>query len=89
MKVSGFSMAGRVLASLLLCAAGSGASADIVLGHSGDLSGTSAALTTDYVRGMNAYFDDINKRGGVRGEKIKLVSLDDGFNPDKIGRAHV
>jgi branched-chain amino acid transport system substrate-binding protein len=33
--------------------------------------------------GMNAYFDDINKKGGVRGEKIKLVSLDDGFNPDK------
>ncbi len=32
---------------------------------------------------MNAYFDDLNKRGGIRGEKVKLVSLDDGFNPDK------
>jgi ABC-type branched-subunit amino acid transport system substrate-binding protein len=57
--------------------------ADILLGHSGDLSGTSAALTTDYVRGMNAYFDELNRKGGIRGEKIKLVSLDDGFNPDK------
>ncbi|MFL6694430.1 MAG: ABC transporter substrate-binding protein [Ramlibacter sp.] len=57
--------------------------ADIVLGHSGDLSGTSAALTKDYVRGMNAYFDELNKKGGIRGEKIKLVSLDDAFNPDK------
>ena len=54
-----------------------------MLGHSGDFSGNSSALTTDYVRGMNAYFDEINKKGGIRGEKIKLVSLDDGFNPDK------
>jgi branched-chain amino acid transport system substrate-binding protein len=57
--------------------------ADIVLGHSGDLSGTSAALTKDYLRGMTAYFDELNKKGGIRGEKIKLVSLDDAFNPDK------
>ncbi len=83
MKVIHFSIASSVLASLVLCLASSVASADIVLGHSGDLSGTTAALTTDYVRGMNAYFDDVNKRGGIRGEKIRLVSLDDGFNPDK------
>jgi ABC-type branched-subunit amino acid transport system substrate-binding protein len=57
--------------------------ADILLGHSGDLSGTSAALTKDYLRGMNAYFDEVNRKGGIRGEKIKLVSLDDGFNPDR------
>lgn len=83
MRAVNFPKAGSLLASLLLCFASSGAVADIVLGHSGDLSGTSAALTTDYVRGMNAYFDDINKKGGIRGEKIKLVSLDDGFNPDR------
>lgn len=83
MKVVNFSKGGRLLAAFFLGLACSAASADIVLGHSGDLSGNSAALTTDYVRGMNAYFDDINKKGGVRGEKIKLVSLDDGFNPDK------
>jgi len=57
--------------------------ADIVLGHSGDLSGTSAALTRDYVRGMNAYFDELNRKGGIRGEKIKLVSLDDGFKTER------
>ena len=83
MKVVNFSKGGRLLAAFFLGLAASAASADIVLGHSGDLSGNSAALTTDYVRGMNAYFDDINKKGGVRGEKIKLVSMDDGFNPDK------
>jgi branched-chain amino acid transport system substrate-binding protein len=71
------------LASLFLCLVSGNASADIVLGHSGDLSGNTAALTTDYVRGMNAYFDDFNKKGGLRGEKIKLISMDDGFNPDR------
>ncbi|MDW5444817.1 ABC transporter substrate-binding protein [Polaromonas sp. SM01] len=78
-----FSKASTWLAALGWCLASASASADIVLGHSGDLSGSTAALTTDYVRGMNAYFDDLNKKGGIRGEKIKLVSLDDGFNPDK------
>jgi ABC-type branched-subunit amino acid transport system substrate-binding protein len=32
---------------------------------------------------MNAYFEDVNRKGGVRGEKIRLVSMDDGFIPDK------
>ena len=33
--------------------------------------------------GAEAYFDVINKNGGVNGRKIKLVSLDDGYEPDK------
>lgn len=83
MKVRFFSGAGPWLAAWALGAASLTASAEIVLGHSGDLSGTSAALTKDYVRGMNAYFEEVNKNGGIRGEKIKLLSLDDGFNPEK------
>lgn len=80
---SNLSKMGLWLAGLLLCANGTSSLAEIVLGHSGDMSGTSAALTTDYVRGMNVYFDDVNRKGGIRGEKIKLVSIDDAFNPDK------
>ena len=83
MKISVLSCIGNLLAAIVVCAANSAAAADIVLGHTGDFSGTSSSLTTDYVRGMNAYFDDLNNKGGIRGEKIKLVSLDDGFNPDK------
>ena len=30
-----------------------------------------------------AYFDMINERGGVYGRKIRLISLDDGYNPAK------
>lgn len=82
MRGSMFSKTGRLL-TVLACIATGNAWADMLLGHSGDLSGSTAALTTDYVRGMNAYFDDLNKKGGIRGEKIKLISMDDGFNPDK------
>lgn len=82
MRGSVFSKTGRLL-TVLACIASGNAWADILLGHSGDLSGNTAALTTDYVRGMNAYFDDLNRKGGIRGEKIKLISMDDGFNPDK------
>jgi branched-chain amino acid transport system substrate-binding protein len=82
-----FHLAGKGLAAALLALSSLSipglASAEILLGSSGDLSGNSAALTKDYLRGMNAYFDDLNRKGGIRGEKIKLVSLDDGFNPDK------
>lgn len=83
MNMDYFSNSGAWLASLVFCFASVSASAEIVLGHSGDLTGNSAALTTDYVRGMNAYFDDLNKKGGIRGEKIKLVSIDDAFSPEK------
>jgi ABC-type branched-subunit amino acid transport system substrate-binding protein len=82
MTASRAARAGRVLA-MLAAMAPAGSWADILLGHSGDLSGTSAALTKDYLRGMNAYFEDLNRKGGIRGEKVRLVSLDDGFSPDK------
>src|SRR3954462_10756932 len=82
MTASTLARAGRVLA-LFAAMAPCLALADITLGHSGDLSGTSAALTKDYVRGMNAYFDEVNRKGGIRGEKIKLLSLDDAFDPEK------
>jgi ABC-type branched-subunit amino acid transport system substrate-binding protein len=33
--------------------------------------------------GAEAYFDAVNKAGGVNGRKIKLISLDDGYEPDR------
>ncbi len=30
-----------------------------------------------------AYFDRINSEGGINGRKVRLISLDDGFNPAK------
>ena len=46
--------------------------------HSGPLSALSAVGKAEL-----AYFDMLNASGGVNGRKIKLISLDDGYNPAK------
>ncbi|GGC65252.1 ABC transporter substrate-binding protein [Chelatococcus reniformis] len=36
-----------------------------------------------YGRAWTAYFDMINKKGGINGRKITVLSLDNGYNPSK------
>ncbi|MDR3426190.1 MULTISPECIES: ABC transporter substrate-binding protein [Silvimonas] len=56
---------------------------EIVLGQSAALSGPAAELGKGVNRGAKAYFDWVNQHGGVNGRKIKLVALDDGYEPDR------
>ncbi|GGP27101.1 ABC transporter substrate-binding protein [Silvimonas amylolytica] len=56
---------------------------EIVIGQSAALSGPAAELGKGVNRGAKAYFDWVNQHGGVNGRKIKLVSLDDGYEPDR------
>jgi branched-chain amino acid transport system substrate-binding protein len=51
--------------------------ADIVVGQSAPLSGGNAELGNDIRNGALAYFKKVNDAGGVAGNKIKLVTLDD------------
>jgi len=76
----------------LVCAVGylncsfaeDGVTADeIVFGQSAAFKGSSAALGSELWRGAQAYFDFINESGGVHGRKIKIKSLDDGYDGDK------
>ncbi len=61
-----------------------GVSADtILIGQSAALSGPAQELGKEMKSGAEAYFDVINKSGGINGRKIKLVSVDDGYEPDK------
>jgi len=55
----------------------------IVLGQSAALTGPAAMLGTEMARGMNAYFNEIDEKGGVNGHPIKLITLDDGYEPDR------
>ena len=55
----------------------------ILLGQSAVLSGPLAENGVQYMRGIQLYFDQINKKGGVHGRKLELVSLDDTYNPKK------
>lgn len=58
-----------------------GARADIVVGQSSGFTGPVAAGVKENTDGATLYFDHVNATGGINGEKIKLVSLDDKFDP--------
>lgn len=63
-----------------LCHAETGVTAnEIVLGQSAALSGPAGELGTQMRDGALAYFKTVNDQGGVYGRKIKLISLDDGY----------
>lgn len=53
----------------------------ILLGQTVGLTGTVAGPVKEMNEGANAYFNLVNKSGGVNGRKIELVTLDDKFDP--------
>ena len=55
---------------------------DIVLGQSGSFSGSFAAQAEAYRDGALLYFREVNRRGGIHGRKVRLVSLDDLYQPE-------
>jgi len=55
----------------------------IALGQSIALSGALGDLGKEYQAGAQFYIDQVNALGGVAGRKIKLVSLDDGYDTNK------
>ena len=67
----------RHLLSLLFLFATAASAAEIVIGQSAPLTGGNADLGLDIRNGALAYFKKVNDAGGVNGNKIKLVTLDD------------
>jgi len=57
------------------------ASTELVLGQSAALSGPSGMLGSEYREGALAYFAEVNRQGGVHGKRLKLLSLDDRYDP--------
>jgi len=58
----------------------------IILGQSCALSGPAKNLGLEMRAGLLAAFAHINELGGVKGRDIHLISLDDGYEPDKAVR---
>src|SRR4029079_2780864 len=78
------SFASFILAATTQASAEDGVTADtITLGQGAVWGGPAAALGQGMKTGMNAAFDEINKKGGVHGRKLKLISADDGYEPEK------
>jgi ABC-type branched-subunit amino acid transport system substrate-binding protein len=55
----------------------------ITLGMSAPLSGPNGAYGLDMKQTITAYFEQVNKAGGVNGRKLELISLDDGYETDR------
>lgn len=56
---------------------------EIVLGHTGILSGPLGVPVKVVMAGAGLAFDAVNAQGGLSGRKIRLVSLDDELKPEK------
>jgi len=58
-------------------------SSEVLLGSCVPLTGVIQKRAESVIDGASSYIDYVNDKGGVNGRKIKLVSCDDGFSPDK------
>lgn len=73
-----------LLATAFPASAEDGVSADkIVFGQAAALEGPASALGQGMKMGLEAAFAEINKAGGVKGRKLELKSIDDGYEPTK------
>ena len=55
----------------------------IVFGQAAALQGPSSALGQGMRNGILAAFEEVNAKGGIHGRKLRLISRDDGYDPDR------
>jgi branched-chain amino acid transport system substrate-binding protein len=55
----------------------------IVFGQAAALEGPASALGQGMKAGLEAAFAEVNKAGGVKGRKLELKSIDDGYEPTR------
>lgn len=72
-----------LLAYAAVAAAQAPAPGDIVVGASLPLSGPNAAVGKETLAVLQAYFDSVNRSGGIDGRSLQLTALDDAYEPDK------
>ena len=53
----------------------------IIIGQTAGFSGTVAAGVGETTQGAKLWIDSVNAKGGVHGQKIELISMDDKFDP--------
>lgn len=77
---------GRMLRQWMLAVAcvttGTWVHADWVIGQVAPLTGAAAVQSKAYAQGMRLYFNQVNRTGGVHGERVRLVSVDDRSSPE-------
>ncbi|MDP4073476.1 ABC transporter substrate-binding protein [Acidovorax sp. A1169] len=68
-------------AVLALLAIGGVAHAQILIGQTVGVTGSAAATVQESMKGASLYIDHVNARGGVAGQKVEVITLDDKFDP--------
>lgn len=71
----------KVLGTMLLTLAATASQAQILIGQTAGFTGAVAAGVKETTDGAKLYIDAINAKGGIAGQKIELISLDDKFDP--------
>lgn len=71
------------IALLAACLAAGSAQAQLRIGMPSGFTGAVAAGVKENAAGADLYFDAVNSRGGVHGQKIELIKADDQFNPKR------
>jgi ABC-type branched-subunit amino acid transport system substrate-binding protein len=69
------------LCVLALLTAGVSVQAQLLIGQTAGFTGQVGAGVKETTDGARLYIDAVNAKGGVNGQKIELVSLDDKFDP--------
>ena len=76
------SFVGRAVLSLVVASGAiTSAHAQIVIGQTAGFTGAVADGVKEATAGAHLYIDAVNARGGVNGQAIQLVSMDDKFDP--------
>ncbi len=65
----------------LLCVSSIAWAGEIKVGMTTALSGPAQALGKNMQLGIEAYFKRVNDAGGIKGNTLKLVAMDDGYEP--------
>lgn len=71
----------RGLALALALLAAGGASAQLFIGQTSGFTGPVASGVKENTDGAKLYFDFVNAQGGINGQRVELISLDDKFDP--------
>lgn len=80
-------LASRFLTLLTMAFATTSLHASLLIGQTTGVTGPIAASAKESAAGAKLYFDAVNAKGGIHGEKIELLVLDDKFDP-KLSRAN-
>ena len=61
------------------------ASAQILIGQTAGMTGSVAASVNETIAGAQLLIDAVNAQGGIDGEKIEVLRMDDAFDVKRAG----